>query len=302
MKILAFLKLIRWQNLLLILYIQLVLKLLVFSSFEVATELSLFQFIILSSAILLITAAGYIINDMLDLKTDLVNKPEKVIVSKQFSIEKSKQLYLWVNSVGLILGIGLSLQIEKPQFSFIFIGVSILLYYYSKKFKAMPLVGNFIVSFLIAFSIFVIWVMDMDRTIQTGAQQLVEKLIFGLTLFAFLLNLIRELVKDIEDVNGDYSLNMNTLPILIGKKRVRILASFICILTIGLLVFLIISMALIYKFTAIYLIIFTVIPLSYIAIKLRSINSLKGLKKISLFLKIIMFLGINSIILFSLHI
>lgn len=301
MNLVAFLKLIRWKNLLLILYLQFILKLLVFPSFKVATNLSLFQFIILSSSVLLITAAGYIINDILDLKTDLINKPEKVLVSKQFSIEKSKQLYLWINSIGLVLGIGLSLQIEKPPYSFVFISASLLLYYYSKKFKTMPLIGNFIVSVLIAFSILIIYVIDIDSSIQTSAQEFVEKLIFGLALFAFLLNLIRELIKDIEDTKGDYGLNMNTLPILIGKKRTQITASFICALSVGLLALIIISIASIYKFTAIYLIIFTVLPLTYIGIKLRSINSLKGLKKVSLFLKIIMFLGLNSIILISLN-
>jgi len=301
MNLVAFLKLIRWKNLLLILYLQFILKLLVFPSFKVATNLSFFQFIILSSSVLLITAAGYIINDILDLKTDLINKPEKVLVSKQFSIEKSKQLYLWINSIGLVLGIGLSLQIEKPPYSFVFISASLLLYYYSKKFKTMPLIGNFIVSVLIAFSILIIYVIDIDSSIQTSAQEFVEKLIFGLALFAFLLNLIRELIKDIEDTKGDYGLNMNTLPILIGKKRTQITASFICALSVGLLALIIISIASIYKFTAIYLIIFTVLPLTYIGIKLRSINSLKGLKKVSLFLKIIMFLGLNSIILISLN-
>ena len=302
MNLVAFLKLIRWKNLLLILYTLLLLKLVLFRSLQISTSLSLFQFIILSSSVLLITAAGYIINDILDLKTDLINKPQKIIVSKQFSIEKSKQLYLWLNSIGLVLGIGLSLQIEKPQYSFIFISASLLLYYYSKKFKTMPLIGNFIVSFLIAFSILITYIIDIDSSINTSTQQFVEKLIFGLSLFAFLLNLIRELVKDIEDVKGDYSLNMNTLPILIGKKRTQLTASFICALSVGLLAFIIISIASLYQFTAIYLILFTVLPLTYVAIKLRTINSLKGLRKISLFLKIIMVLGVNSVILFSLHI
>ena len=302
MNLVAFLKLIRWKNLLLILYTLLLLKLVLFRSLQISTSLSLFQFIILSSSVLLITAAGYIINDILDLKTDLINKPQKIIVSKQFSIEKSKQLYLGLNSIGLILGIGLSLQIEKPQYSFIFISASLLLYYYSKKFKTMPLIGNFIVSFLIAFSILITYIIDIDSSINTSTQQFVEKLIFGLSLFAFLLNLIRELVKDIEDVKGDYSLNMNTLPILIGKKRTQLTASFICALSVGLLAFIIISIASLYQFTAIYLILFTVLPLTYVAIKLRTLNSLKGLRKISLFLKIIMVLGVNSVILFSLHI
>ncbi|NQV76984.1 MAG: UbiA family prenyltransferase, partial [Lutibacter sp.] len=155
MRLAAYFKLIRWKNLLLILYVQILLKFLVFNSFNIETNLSLVQFIVLLISILLITAAGYIINDIFDLKTDLINKPQKVIVTKNFSLEKAQQLYLVLNATGVILGIGLSLNIEKPSYSLIFIGTSLLLYYYSKKFKSKPLIGNLIVSFLIGFSIFI---------------------------------------------------------------------------------------------------------------------------------------------------
>ena len=157
MAILAFFKLIRWKNLLLIIYVQVLLKFLIFTSFNISTNLSFIQFIVLLISILLITSAGYIINDIYDLKTDLINKPKKVIVTKQFSIAKAQQLYLFLNASGIILGIGLSLNIEKPSYSFIFIGASLLLYYYSKKFKSKPLIGNLIISFLITISILILY-------------------------------------------------------------------------------------------------------------------------------------------------
>ena len=302
MRLAAFFKLIRWKNLLHILYVQILLKFLVFNSFNIETNLSLVQFIVLLISILLITAAGYIINDIFDLKTDLINKPQKVIVTKNFSLEKAQQLYLVLNATGVILGIGLSLNIEKPSYSLIFIGTSLLLYYYSKKFKSKPLIGNLIVSFLIAFSISIIYLVDINKTIQTTNQQLIINIILGLSFFAFFINFIRKIVKDIEDVKGDYNLKMNTLPILIEKYRTIKIASLLCVIPLGFLIYIVINIASIYKFTSIYLVLFTIIPLLYVALKLQSAKSIKDFKKLSTILKISMFLGVNSLILFSLNI
>tara|TARA_R110001583_G_scaffold135989_3_gene287847 strand:- start:23868 stop:24776 length:909 start_codon:yes stop_codon:yes gene_type:complete len=301
MEILAFFKLIRWKNLLLIIYIQVLLKFLVFTSFNISTNLSLIQFIVLLISTILITSAGYIINDIYDLNSDLINKPKKVIVSKQFSIAKAQQLYFFLNTLGIILGIGLSLNIEKPSYSFIFIGASLLLYYYSKKFKSKPLIGNLIVSFLIAISILVLYFFDINKTVQSFNQQLVINVILILSFFAFSINFIREIVKDIEDVNGDNSLNMKTLPILIGEARSKKIASLFCVIPLSLLLYIILNFSETYKYTALYLVVFTVIPLLYVALKLQTITLKKEFKKVSLFLKIIMFLGINTLILFSLN-
>ena len=301
MKLVAFFKLIRWKNLLLILYVQILLKFLVFSSFNIETNLSLVQFIILLISLLLISAAGYIINDILDIKTDLINKPEKVIVTNKISIEKAQRLYLALNATGIILGIGLSLNIEKPSYSFIFIGASLLLYYYSKKFKSKPLIGNFIVSMLTAFSIFILYLFDINSNIQIRNQQLITTVILGLSVVAFFLNFSREIVKDIEDVKGDYKLKMNTLPILIGNKRASQIASILCIFPLGLLIYSVLNFASAYKLTSLYVVVFIIIPLLYVALKLLKAKSIKDFKKLSAFLKIIMFLGVNALFIISLN-
>lgn len=297
--LIAFLKLIRWKNLLLILYVLLLLKFLVFNSFHIITNLSLIPFIILLLSVLLITSAGYIINDIYDLKADLINKPKKVIVSKYYSLEKSQQLYLWLNSMGIILGIGLCLHLETPSYALIFIGTSLLLYYYTKKFKSKPFIGNFIVASLIALSIGILYIFDIDSTIQTKQQQLVNYLILSLIIIAFFLNLIREIVKDIIDVKGDYMLNMNTLPIYIGSARAKKITIFLSLVTIGILLFIIFNFTAIYQLTIVYLVVFVTLPLFYTTIKLASAKSQKEYQRISIFLKLIMFFGINTLIIFS---
>ena len=301
MKLAAFFRLIRWKNLLLLIYMQILLKFSLFSSLEITTNLSVFQFVILLFSLILITAAGYVINDIFDLKSDLINKPQKVIVTTYFSVESSQHLYLIVNTLGIVLGIGLSLSIQKPTYSFIFIGASLLLYFYSKTLKSKPLIGNIAVSFLIAFSIITLCLFDLNFEIQSENQHLVIYVIMLLSVFAFLINLVREIVKDIVDVNGDYSLKMNTLPILLGVARTKKIVAFLCILPLGLLLFIVVKFASIYKFLVLYLLLFTLVPLFYVAIKLLSAKTKKDFNKLSFFLKLIMFLGINVLLLFSLN-
>jgi len=297
MKIGGFLHLIRWKNLALLLYIQLVLKLIFFNRFLTETNLTTLQFSILVSAIILVTAAGYIINDVFDIKTDLVNKPKKVIVSKIFSIEDAKRYYLITNCLGITLGIGLSLNIQKPPYALFFIGAPLLLYYYSKKLKGIPLIGNISVSILIAISILIIALFDVP--LQNNF--FIFKTIYLLIGFAFFLNLIREIIKDIEDIKGDYNSNIKTLPILIGIERTKKIASLLCLFPLTLLLILVFNFASIYKITMLYLSLFSILPLLYFMIKLPKATTKKKLNNLSTLLKSCMFLGISSLILFSLN-
>jgi len=297
MKIGGFLHLIRWKNLALLLYIQLVLKLIFFNRFLTETNLTTLQFSILVSAIILVTAAGYIINDVFDIKTDLVNKPKKVIVSKIFSIEDAKRYYLITNSLGITLGIGLSLNIQKPPYALFFIGAPLLLYYYSKKLKGIPLIGNISVSILIAISILIIALFDVP--LQNNF--FIFKTIYLLIGFAFFLNLVREIIKDIEDIKGDYNSNIKTLPILIGIERTKKIASLLCLFPLTLLLILVFNFASIYKITMLYLSLFSILPLLYFMIKLPKATTKKKLNNLSTLLKTCMFLGISSLVLFSLN-
>ena len=295
----TYFKLVRWKNLLLIVFVFFVLKFSFFSTLQIQTKLSVVDFLLLLLSVLAITAAGYIINDIFDVKTDLINKPTKVIVSQKISLETAKKWYKTTNTVGIVLGIALCIKISKPTHSFIFIGISLLLYYYSKKIKTTPFIGNFLVSLLIAFSVLIFPLFEIELIAKNNNQNLASQIIWMLFFFAFSLNLIREIVKDIEDVNGDYNLKMNTLPILLGILRTRRLILFLCIIPIGILLFIILKYSSIYKFTVLYLLLFVLMPLLYFTVKLRSAKKKTEFHKLSQLLKIIMLLGINSLLIFS---
>lgn len=299
MNVAVYFKLIRWKNLLLIIYVYLLIKFLLFPAFSIESALSLFSFFTLLFSIVLISAAGYIINDIEDVVSDKINKPEKQIVSKEITNEKAFQRYKITNTLGIALGIILCLNIGNPTYSFIFIGASLLLYYYSKKLKSTPLIGNLIIAFLIGFSIFILAILELNFLIKNEHEQLVFMIITALSIFAFCMNLTREIIKDIEDINGDYSLNLKTLPIVIGVKRTKNIANLTIILTLGLLLFILLNFSENYKITMLYLLITVFLPLVYTFIKLYAADKKNDFKKISTLLKIIMFLGINSLIIFS---
>lgn len=295
----TYFKLVRWKNLLLIVFVFFVLKFSFFNTLQIESKLSVVDFLLLLSSVLAITAAGYIINDIFDVKTDLINKPTKVIVTQKISLETAKKWYKTTNTVGIVLGIALCIKISKPTHSFIFIGISLLLYYYSKKIKATPFIGNFLVSLLIAFSVLIFPLFEIELIAKNNIQNLATQIIWMLFFFAFSLNLIREIVKDIEDVNGDYNLKMNTLPILLGSLRTRNFVFVLSIIPIGLLLFMILKYSSIYKYTALYLLLFVLMPLLYFIVKLRSAKKKPEFHKLSVLLKIIMLLGINSLLIFS---
>ena len=299
MQLSAFLNLIRWKNLLLIAYIQIVIKFLFFPHFTIASNLTNFQFFILLTAIISITAAGYIINDILDIETDRINKPIKVIISMFFTEEIAKKWYLYLNTLGIFLGVFISLKIQKPTLSFIFIGAALLLYYYSKKLKSLPLIGNITVSFLVTINVLILLIFDLNSSIKDHDYNLVFSTILIVSFFAFCINIIRELVKDIEDVNGDYYLNMNTLPILIGRNRTKYIVTILCAFLVILLILFVTIFASEYKVISLYTIVFIVLPLLYITLKISKIKSQKKLHKISSLLKLIMFFGINIFIILA---
>ncbi|SNR33652.1 4-hydroxybenzoate polyprenyltransferase [Lutibacter agarilyticus] len=299
MKLSVYFKLIRWRNLFLIAYVFILLKYILFPSFNLNTLLSNFQFSILLISVLLITAAGYIINDIFDIKADKINKPTKVIVSTKITVEQAKAWYKITNAFGIILGVLLAINIQKPSYSFLFIGTSILLYYYSKQLKKTPFIGNLAVAFSIALSILLVPLFEIDFTIQNKSQLIIIQFIILLSLFAFVLNLTREIVKDIIDINGDYNLKNNTLPIVIGRKRARNFALTLCSFTLLSLLYFTLHFSKQYKFTLLYLVVFIVLPMLYISVKLNASKTKKQFQKISTLLKVCMFLGINSIIIFS---
>ena len=147
-----FLKLIRYQNLLLIAFMQLVFRYGFLKLQNVYLSLSDMQYLLLVLATVLIAASGYIINDILDQETDGINKPNNVIIGNYISEDFAFNLYIGINIFALLIGYYLSNVINKPTFLAVFIIPVVLLYLYATSFKKIAVLGNLIVALVLGFS------------------------------------------------------------------------------------------------------------------------------------------------------
>ncbi|MGY8979365.1 MAG: UbiA family prenyltransferase [Flavobacteriales bacterium] len=180
-----------------------------------------FNYFLFVSATILITAAGYIINDIYDVKTDSVND-KKLIIGKNISKKSALNWYYILNLLSIIIIVYVSYFIGKITLALIFILTIIMLWFYSKSLKSTFLLGNLLVSGIIALSITNIYFFDILPVYNLNPSSgIILKIIIVFSLFAFITNLKREIIKDVIDINGDRSIDANTLPIKLGVKSTK---------------------------------------------------------------------------------
>ena len=288
----SFFYLIRYKNLLMVLLTMILTKYALINSFISDPSLTSIDFIILSLSILCITAGGYIINDLFDIEADTINKPLKVYISKSISKKNAWVIYLLSSTLGVILGIYLSVIKNSDFLSFYFIGTTLLLFLYSVLLKKLVFIGNLCISLLVALPIYLLYKFDSNNiTISNILQYFFLSIaIFYYMFFAFLTTMIREIIKDIEDINGDYIVKLKTLPILIGKTRARNISIFLSIVLL-LFLFLVSSNYFIsnkYFLGIIMLMLSTVVV--YFIFKSWSATTKKQFQYLSNLMKLIMFI------------
>lgn len=295
----SFLKLIRYKNLLMVLLTLVLTKYALIKSYAPESFFRDFHFIILTISVICLTAGGYIINDIFDVIPDKINKPTKVFIGHTISKRNAIISYVIFTIIGLGLGVYLSLASNNDTYSFIFIFTSFGLYFYSRFFKKLALIGNLIISAFIGLSIFLISLFEYPPG---GLIEIIPHIesprnaILFYVKFSFITTLIREIIKDIEDINGDYAAHMKTLPILIGIKRTNYILLFV---TFILLYFLIRNIQIIIFDGSLSLnksIIILGFPILYFFYKLIHAKSRKEYSYLSNFMKLIMLLGILTMI------
>jgi len=297
----SFFYLIRYKNLLMVLLTMILTKYALINSFISEPSLTSIDFIILSLSILLITAGGYIINDLYDIKADTINKPLKVYISKSISKKNAWVIYFLSSTLGVTLGIYLSIIKNIDFLSFYFIGTTLLLFLYSLLLKKLVFIGNLCISLLVALPIYLLYKFDSNNITISNILQyfLLSIVIFYYMFFAFLTTMIREIIKDIEDINGDYIVKLKTLPILIGKTRARNISIFLSLVLL-LFLFLVSSNYFIsnkYFLGIIMLMLSTVVV--YFIFKSWIATTKKQFQYLSNLMKLIMFIGILSMALFK---
>lgn len=216
-KLSYFFQLTRYQNLMIIIFT------LIFTKyFLISPSLVKFtnEWTLLIFSTVLTAAAGYIINDFYDRKIDEINKPHKVLIGRIFTTNFALYFYAAFSVGAIILGFLISMYIGLIQ---IFCVLS--LYLYSLYFKKIALLGNVLVAFLSALVVLIVNVLYLQHF----------PLVYIFSAFAFFISLIRELIKDIEDIEGDRVGGCQTFPILYGILNTKrliycIIAIFIALL------------------------------------------------------------------------
>lgn len=303
----SFLKLIRYQNLILLALMQLVFRYGFLESQSIPLALNDWQFALLVLSTVCIAAGGYLINNIFDRGTDEINKPQDVVIGKQISESMGYNLYIALNIIGVGIGFYLADAIHKSSFAAVFIIIAATLYVYANGLKQTLLIGNIIIALLLSLSILIIGIFDLLPMI-VPQNQASMGVIFGILIdyavFAFILNLIREIVKDLEDVNGDYNQGMNTLPIALGVARTAKVVLGLSFIPLGLIIYYInehlFSNNLYYA--SAYGFVFILAPLIYFTVKMFGAKNQKDFHHLSKVLKFVIFFGILSIAVINLNI
>lgn len=312
MKILAdFFKLIRWPNLVFIALTQVLFFFCVIEpvlyggQLHMPREYTVLFFILCLSSVF-IAAAGYVINDYFDLNIDLVNKPQRMVVDKSIGRRWAIFFHLFFSFAGVLMGFYIGLQNGNWIIGFTNMGCVFLLWFYSTTFKKNLLSGNIIISILTAWVVFVVYLLtvhqkiDLFHLVNPGAQQKLLRLVILYSSFAFIITLIREVVKDVEDMEGDARYGCKTMPIVWGVDFSKVFAA---IWLVILLVLLIIVLFYILQFkmwmAAVYNFMFVIVPAVYCLYLLFRAKQTRDFAALSKWIKAVMFTGILSMILFK---
>lgn len=302
-----FLKLIRYKNLLLLAFMQVLFRYAFLKQQNIPLALADWQYGLLILSTVLLAAAGYVINNIYDVATDSINKPADVVIGKGISETTAYNIYIGLNITGVAIGFLLSNIILRPMFASLFILIASLLYFYATTLKQIMILGNFVVALLLSVSVWIIGIFDLFPATNSENQAQMASFFSILTdyaIFAFMINFIREIVKDIEDHNGDYNQGMNTLPIAIGISRTAKIA-------LGLAIIPFISCLLYIKtyfvennlfIATFYAFAFVLAPLLYFIVKIFGAKNQKEFHHLSTVLKLILFFGILSILVITLNI
>jgi 4-hydroxybenzoate polyprenyltransferase len=240
----AFLRLIRAKNLLIIALLQCLLRYLlvlpILDFYGLEPVMSNARFILLLVATLSLAASGYVINNYFDVKTDIINRPGKVVVGKVFSRRVVLLWHVVFTILGMFSGLLLAYFTRKENYALMFILIPGLLWYYSTTFKKQILIGNLVIAFLTALVPYFVVSLEFASMARVyGAEVLSSEAcsaawswVSGFAFFAFVTTLGREIIKDIEDVKGDREAGCKTLPIEMGESYTKTVVLAINITTV----------------------------------------------------------------------
>ena len=305
-KIVAFLRLVRWPNMLFIVLTQYLFFYAVLNPLflreGLSNNLDFFHLTLLVISSVFIAAAGNIINDYFDLNIDVVNKPDKVIIGKYIHRHWAISCHIMLSTVAVFIGFYLDYTAETFMLGITNMVCVTLLFIYSMVLKRKLLWGNVLVSLLTAWTVAVITFSETKALVSGFSSDNISSITRITVLyscFAFIISLIREMIKDMEDIEGDRKYGCTTFPIVFGMPATKVFIYVWLFIIIGLLIFLLFYILVFNWWLAIvYIIIFILFPLVNIASKLKPAITPIDFHKLSTLVKVVMLTGICSMIFF----
>jgi len=264
------------------------------------------EFVLFVLSVVLIAGGGNIINDYFDFELDKEFKPERPIASGVISLNSAMYLHMAFVFLGVAIGFYLGWTIDNYKIGYLYVICSLLLYLYSSYLKKIPLAGNLVISTLAAFVFVLPVIFDAVFLNSIHAQSLFENTGYAFSIiiwqmkfyagFAFLTSLAREIVKDIEDKEGDSVYNIQTIAVQFGETTAKITAAIVMLVLLAALVFFMQSFYAVnakkeFLYVSSGLVVPVLITLSFLLLAKQK----NDYARVSTFLKIIMLLGIFSI-------
>lgn len=304
----AFFKLVRWPNLLFIALTQVLFRFFILhfaylDNIPGNGNIKLTQplFFLLVAASVCIAAAGYIINDYFDLNIDLVNKPSKLVIDRYIKRRWAIVLHVVLSFTGFILSLYVGYKLWNFYIPFFNLIAILALWFYSTTFKKKLLIGNILISLLSAWVILVLTLAEYRfQLIPPEAHwRRLLKVSFIYAGFAFVISLVREAIKDMEDLPGDSKYGCTTMPIVWGLQVSKVfVAVWIVVLAGGVAVIQIYVLQLGWWFSALYSLVAILIPLLWVLRKLYEAKTQDEFHRLSTAVKFIILTGIFSMIFF----
>ena len=304
----AFFRLIRWPNLLFIVLTQMlfryaILPFVYLESHPGYEDIKLSQtlFVLLVFASVCIAAAGYIINDYFDINIDQVNKASKVIIGTFIKRRVAILLHAVLSFIGLAVSLYIGYRLRNFYIPFFNLIAITILWFYSTTFKKKLLIGNILISLLTAWVILVLTFAEYRFRISPAdvVWQRLVKVSFIYAGFAFIISLIREAIKDMEDIEGDLKYGCTTMPIVWGLPASKVFVGVWIVVLTGILAAIqIYVIQLGWWLSALYSLIAIIIPLVWVLRELYKANAPEQFHRLSTVVKMIMLAGILSMIFF----
>lgn len=252
----------------------------------------------------LIAAGGYVINDYFDVKIDRINRPDEMVVTRHISRDGAMRLFQVLTGIGVAAGLAVAWWAHSWTLMMIIVVIPGLLWFYSASYKRQLIVGNIVVAFASALVPMLVAIVNADYLRHLYGQALQYTPIVGqlyvwlsaFALFALLVTWVREMVKDIQDIDGDREMECRTMPIVWGIQTTKIVSTVLLVLTAALIAY--IAFAVLpfpytwQSFSTRYIVFGLITPIICAIVLLWASTTPLEYRRTQLIIKFVMFMGI----------